>query len=124
MIDILYLFLLDYYFLSIFPTKPPTSSKRGKKIWNFSILAEILFLGQNKMLALFVDLLDSVYLISVDHGEWVGLIVMRYSTLLWFGEKVRVLAKDSKLKEGEKRWGESLKRFYDNEKVKIRKEEG
>ena len=49
---------------------------------------------------------------------------MRYSTLLWFGEKVRVLAKDSKLKEGEKRWGESLKRFYDNEKVKIRKEEG
>ena len=87
-------------------------------------MAEILFPGQNKKLALFADLLDSVYLISVDHGEWVGLIVKRYSTLLWFGEKVRVLAKDSKLKEGEKRWGESLKRFCDNEKIKIRKEEG
>ena len=49
---------------------------------------------------------------------------MKYSTLLWFGEKVRVLAKDSKLKEGQKIWGESLKRFCDNEKVKIRKEEG
>ena len=42
---------------------------------------------------------------------------------MWFGEKVRVLAKESKLKEDEKRWGDSLKRFYDNEKIKIKKEE-
>ena len=69
-------------------------------------MAEILFLGQNKMLALFVDLLDSVYSILVDHGEWVGLIVIRYSSLLWFGEKVKVLAENYKLKESEKRWEE------------------
>ena len=69
-------------------------------------MAEILFPGRNKKLALFANLLDSVYSILVDHGEWVGLIVIRYSSLLWFGEKVKVLAKNYKLKESEKRWEE------------------